>query len=403
MRAYPLGALGAAVLGAMVVAAVFAPWLAPYDPLGTDYAMVVRPPSAAHPLGTDQFGRDVLSRIIFGARTALFVGLAASFVSATLGALAGVTTAYVGGKADLIAQRVIDILLSFPLVILAIAVVAVLGAGTLQVILAIIVPMLPRATRVVRASALAIRQMPYIEAAHSTGVGALRVIGRHVLPNVAASYMVMLTAFLAEVIVLEASLSFLGLGVVEPTPAWGVMLRTSRASTRRRPRGSRWRRGWRSASRCSPSTCWGMRCGTRSIRACADEGTGAQPAIGGRSMKRSTDRILTTHTGSLPRPADLVELLRRSDAGEPVDERAFDGAVRAAVGEAVRKQVAAGLTVVNDGEQGKPGYATYIKARVTGFGGQSRVTTAWAEGREFPEYVARRTGNTRSALPAPGL
>ena len=225
MRAYPLGALGAVVLGAMVVAAVFAPWLAPYDPLGTNYAMVVRPPSAAHPLGTDQFGRDVLSRIIFGARTALFVGLAASFVSATLGALAGVTTAYVGGKSDLIAQRVIDILLSFPLVILAIAVVAVLGAGTLQVILAIIVPMLPRATRVVRASALAIRQMPYIEAAHSTGVGALRVIGRHVLPNVAASYMVMLTAFLAEVIVLEASLSFLGLGVVEPTPAWGVMLR----------------------------------------------------------------------------------------------------------------------------------------------------------------------------------
>ncbi len=118
-------------------------------------------------------------------------------------------------------------------------------------------------------------------------------------------------------------------------------------------------------------------------------------------MKRSTDRILTTHTGSLPRPADLVELLRRSDAGEPVDERAFDAAVRAAVGEAVRKQVAAGITVVNDGEQGKPGYATYIKARVTGFGGQNRVTTAWAEGRDFPEYVARRTGNTRSSFLRP--
>ena len=118
-------------------------------------------------------------------------------------------------------------------------------------------------------------------------------------------------------------------------------------------------------------------------------------------MKRSTDRILTTHTGSLPRPAELVELLRKSDAGEPVDGQAFDGAVRAAVGEAVRKQVGAGITVINDGEQGKPGYATYIKARVTGFGGQSRVTTAWAEGREFPEYLARRTGNTRSSFLRP--
>jgi 5-methyltetrahydropteroyltriglutamate--homocysteine methyltransferase len=118
-------------------------------------------------------------------------------------------------------------------------------------------------------------------------------------------------------------------------------------------------------------------------------------------MKRSTDRILTTHTGSLPRPADLVELLRKSDAGDPVDERAFDTAVRAAVDEVVRKQVGAGIAVVNDGEQGKPGYATYIKSRVTGFGGQSRVTTAWAEAREFPEYVARRTGNTRSSFLRP--
>lgn len=225
VRAYPLGAFGAVVLGVMMAAALFAPWLAPYDPLDTNYGMVVRPPSGEHLLGTDHFGRDVLSRLIFGARTALFVGLVSSFVSATLGGLVGVATAYAGGKVDLIAQRLIDILLCFPLIVLAIAVVAVLGAGTLQVIAAIIVPMLPRATRVVRANALAIRQMPYIEAAHAAGLGPLRVIGRHLLPNVAASYLVMLTAFLAEVIVLEASLSFLGLGVVEPTPAWGLMLR----------------------------------------------------------------------------------------------------------------------------------------------------------------------------------
>jgi peptide/nickel transport system permease protein len=225
VRAYPLGAFGAGVLLAMVIAAVFAPWLAPHDPLQTDYAQVVKPPSLVHPLGTDHFGRDVLSRVIFGARTALLVGLVASFASATLGAAVGAVTAYFGGRVDLIVQRLTDILLAFPLIILAIAVVAALGAGTAAVIAAIIVPMVPRATRVVRASALAIRQMPYIEAAHGAGVSDLRVIVRHLLPNVAAPYLVMLTAFLAEVIVLEASLSFLGLGVVEPTPAWGLMLR----------------------------------------------------------------------------------------------------------------------------------------------------------------------------------
>jgi peptide/nickel transport system permease protein len=225
VRGYPLGAFGAGVLLVMTLAALCAPWLAPYDPLATDYAKVIRPPSVEHWLGTDHFGRDVLSRLIFGARTALLVGLVSSVVSATLGSLVGAATAYFGGMTDLLVQRLTDILLSFPLIILAIAVVAVLGAGTGQVIAAIIVPMVPRATRVVRASALAVRQMPYVEAAHSLGMGPLRVIGRHLLPNVAAPYLIILTAFLAEVIVLEASLSFLGLGVVEPTPAWGLMLR----------------------------------------------------------------------------------------------------------------------------------------------------------------------------------
>jgi len=220
-----LGAFGAAVLAVMVIAAIFAPWLAPYDPLESNYAEVVRPPSAQHLVGTDPFGRDVLSRLIFGARTALLVGLVSAFVGATLGALLGAASGYWGGTADLMLQRVTDIFLSFPLIILAIAVVAALGPGTLQVTTAIIVPMIPRATRVVRSSALAIRQMQYIESACATGASDLRVIYRHLLPNVMASYLIMLTAFLAEAIVLEASLSFLGLGVVEPTPAWGLMLR----------------------------------------------------------------------------------------------------------------------------------------------------------------------------------
>jgi len=225
VRGYPLGAFGAAILAVMATAALLAPWLAPYDPLATDYAMLIRPPSARHPLGTDHFGRDVLSRVIFGARTALLIGLVASVTSATLGAVVGAASAYLGGKVDLFVQRLTDILLSFPLIILAIAVVAVLGAGTTQVIAAMIVPMIPRATRVIRASALAIRQMLFVEAAHGMGGSDLRVLFRHLLPNVVAPYLVMLTAFLAEVIVLEASLSFLGLGVVEPTPAWGLMLR----------------------------------------------------------------------------------------------------------------------------------------------------------------------------------
>jgi peptide/nickel transport system permease protein len=225
VRLHPLGVFGGVVLLAMTVAAIFAPWLAPYNPLDTDYSQLIRSPSLAHPLGTDHFGRDVLSRLIFGARTALLVGLLSSVVSATLGAALGVTTAYFGGTIDLLAQRLTDILLSFPLIVLAIAVVAVVGTGTLPVILAIIVPMVPRATRVVRASALAVCQQPYVEAAHGLGLGHLRIIGRHLVPNVMAPYLVMLTAFLAEVIVLEASLSFLGLGVVEPTAAWGLMLR----------------------------------------------------------------------------------------------------------------------------------------------------------------------------------
>jgi 5-methyltetrahydropteroyltriglutamate--homocysteine methyltransferase len=118
-------------------------------------------------------------------------------------------------------------------------------------------------------------------------------------------------------------------------------------------------------------------------------------------MKRSTDRILTTHTGSLPRPATLVELLRAQEAGAAPDRPAFDAAVRVAVGEVVRQQVAAGIDVINDGEQGKPGYATYVKDRVTGFGGQNRVTTIWTEAQDYPEYWARRTGNTRSSFRRP--
>ena len=224
-RQRPLGAIGAAMIGVMIAAAFLASLVAPYDPLATDYGKMLQAPSSFHWFGTDTFGRDVLARIIYGARTALWIGFASSFLGATFGALVGVTSAYFGGKSDLILQRFMDLLLSFPLIVLALVVVSLLGSGTTNVIFAITIPMVPRCALVVRSSALTLREMPFVEAARALGVGPLRIIVRHMLPNVMAPYLIMLTAFLGEAILLEASLSFLGLGVAEPTPAWGLMLR----------------------------------------------------------------------------------------------------------------------------------------------------------------------------------
>ncbi len=221
----PLGAIGAAVVLLNLVVAVLANLISPYDPLATDYGAMLAAPSRAHWLGTDAFGRDVLTRIIYGSRTAMLVGFSCAFVGATLGAVIGVASAYFGGKVDLLIQRVMDIFLSFPLIILALAVVAMLGTGLTNVIAAITVPMIPRAALVARSSALAIRELPYVDAARAAGFRHGRIILRHMSPNVMAPYLIMLTAFLGQAILLEASLSFLGLGVSEPTPAWGLMLR----------------------------------------------------------------------------------------------------------------------------------------------------------------------------------
>jgi peptide/nickel transport system permease protein len=224
-RRRPLGAAGAVIIVLMILAAAFAPAIAPYDPLETDFLAMLTPPSAEHWLGTDAFGRDLLSRLIYGSRTALLVGFTSAFLGATFGALIGVSSAYFGGRIDLILQRVVDVFLAFPIIILALAVVAILGTGIGNVIMAITVPMVPNCARVVRASALAVREMPYVEAARATGCGHGRIILRHMLPNVMAPYLIMLTAYVGQAILLEASLSFLGLGVAEPTPAWGLMLR----------------------------------------------------------------------------------------------------------------------------------------------------------------------------------
>ena len=234
MSQQPLGAAGLVIILVMGVCAAFAQWVAPYDPIAVDYGAMLAAPSGAHWLGTDSFGRDVLSRIVYGARTALAIGFIASFVGSTGGAVIGVVSAYFGGKIDLVIQGVMDVLLSFPIIVLAITVVAVLGnyvvAGLdVNLIIAIAIPMLPRVERVVRASALAVRELPYVDAARAAGYSHARIIFRHMAPNVVAPYLIMLTAFVAQAILAEASLSFLGLGVAEPTPSWGLMLSGSAA------------------------------------------------------------------------------------------------------------------------------------------------------------------------------
>ena len=221
----PLGAVGAAVIIVMAIAALLANRLAPYDPLQTDYSAMFKPPGIDHWLGTDSFGRDVLSRLLYGSRTALWVGFCSSLFGTSIGAIIGVSCAYFGGRIDLFVQRFMDIILSFPLIVLALVVVAVLGSGIWNMILAIAIPMIPRAALVVRSSALALRQMLFVEAALTLGSSHARIIFRHMLPNVMAPYLIILSAFLGQAILLEASLSFLGLGVAEPTPAWGLMLR----------------------------------------------------------------------------------------------------------------------------------------------------------------------------------
>ena len=224
IRKKPLGAAGAFIIAVMLLVALFAARLAPYDPYAADYGAQFMRPSGAHWFGTDEFGRDVLSRIMYGARIALFVGFVASFVGCTLGALLGVISAYAGGTVDLCLERLMDILLAFPLLIVALAIASILGPAVQNVVVAISIPIIPRAARVVRSSALSVKENPYVEAAGSLGASRPRVVFQHIVPNVLAPYIIILTAQLGSAILTEAALSYLGLGTAEPTPSWGLML-----------------------------------------------------------------------------------------------------------------------------------------------------------------------------------
>jgi peptide/nickel transport system permease protein len=224
LRRQPLGTVGLVLVTVMAVAGLGAEWIAPYSPTANDFASMTEAPSWTHIMGTDQFGRDLFSRIVYGARTAFIVGFSCAIVGGFAGLVLGVGSAYFGGRLGLLVERVNDVIMAFPLIILALAVIAVFGGGVFNVILAITIPLIPRCARVVRSSALAIREVPYIDAARACGFGHTRIILRHMVPNVMAPFLIMLTAFVGQAILAEASLSYLGLGVQEPIAAWGLML-----------------------------------------------------------------------------------------------------------------------------------------------------------------------------------
>jgi peptide/nickel transport system permease protein len=230
IHAKPLGAAGALIILGLMAVAALADTLAPYDAYQADYALQFARPSVEHWFGTDEFGRDLMSRIMYGARIALFVGFTASFIGCTVGGLLGVTSAYVGGRLDLLLERLMDILLAFPQLILALAIASILGPAVQNVVIAIAIPIIPRAARVVRATALSVKENVYVEAVSALGAPQWRIVLRHIVPNVVAPYIILLTAQLGGAILAEAALSYLGLGAAEPTPSWGLMLSGSALS-----------------------------------------------------------------------------------------------------------------------------------------------------------------------------
>jgi peptide/nickel transport system permease protein len=219
----PLGAVGAVIVLFLVLTAALAPQLAPHGPKEVAFP-TYQAPSAQFPMGTDHLGRDILSRVIWGTRLSLYVGLLSVAIGVTLGALWGVVAAYFGGPADSVSQRVVDVLMALPPIILALSLMAALGQSVNNVILALTILLVPTAARTVRSVALSIRETPFVEAARASGCSTWRVIFLHILPNTFATYIVLFTVNIAYAIVVEAALSFLGLGAPPDEPSWGGML-----------------------------------------------------------------------------------------------------------------------------------------------------------------------------------
>ncbi len=228
-RRYPLGAAGAIIMALLVFGALFADLITFHDPLQTDAPLSLAPPTAAHWMGSDFMGRDIYSRIVYGARISLAVGIGSTLLGCIFGVAIGLGSGYLGGWVDLMAQRVIDILQALPLLVLALVMAAALGPSLRNTIIAIAIPLIPSVARVIRSNTLALRELPFVEAARAIGMSEFRIAVRHVLPNTLAPVIVLATAQLGAAILTEASLSFLGLGIPEPYPSWGRMLSESAA------------------------------------------------------------------------------------------------------------------------------------------------------------------------------
>ena len=226
---HPLGFAGALIMCVFVFAAVFADFITAYGPTTTNSAISLLPPGHGHPFGADSMGRDIYSRIVYGARISLAVGIGSTALGSFFGVVLGLTSGYIGGWVDLIIQRLVDILQAVPLLVLALVMAAALGPALDNTIVAIAIPLIPSTARVIRSNALALREQPFVEAARAVGMSEFRIAVRHVLPNTLAPLIVIATAQLGAAILTEASLSFLGLGVPEPHPSWGRMLSESAA------------------------------------------------------------------------------------------------------------------------------------------------------------------------------
>jgi len=224
VRRSPLATFWGCIAAAILLMAIAAPAVAPYEPLKSDFRAMSKPPDARHYFGTDQIGRDTLSRVIYGSRASLTVAFGAVLFGTTLGALWGLASGYFGGRFDIVSQRVIEFLQSFPDLILAMAIAMALGAGLGTVIVAIAITRIPFGGRVIRAVVLSLKEMSYVEAARGLGASHLRLMMRHILPQCVAPYLILATTHLGVAIIIEAALGFLGVGIPPPTPTWGNML-----------------------------------------------------------------------------------------------------------------------------------------------------------------------------------
>jgi ABC-type dipeptide/oligopeptide/nickel transport system permease subunit len=223
-RRSPLSAFWGIVALAVIVIAVAAPLIAPFEPLRSDFRHMTKPPDLLHYFGTDQIGRDTMTRVIYGSRASLTVALGAVLLGTTSGALWGLASGFFGGRFDLISQRIIEFLQSFPDLILAMAIAMALGAGTSTVIVAIAITRIPFGGRIIRSVVLSLKEIAYVEAARGLGASNLRLMARHILPQCMAPYLILATTHLGVAIIIEASLGFLGVGIPPPQPTWGNML-----------------------------------------------------------------------------------------------------------------------------------------------------------------------------------